>query len=105
MPVVLVGYPVKADAIAQYREQHGVNEYGCRPFVQHLESQLGVPTVLARVEDGDEDTNYICCFADYSGRPYSVDELECVAVPAAFRRLRMARSKLYHTHYVSNKFP
>ena len=86
----IVSYPVDHNAMGQYRRQRNLDGPNVRPFVQHLESEAGVPVVLARVDDDDAPNDsryYICCFADYSGHTYSAEELSSIPIPATFERL------------------
>ncbi|KAF8174411.1 hypothetical protein BJ912DRAFT_909955 [Pholiota molesta] len=92
LPSSLVGYRVSPDAIEHYRVQHDLPEYNNRPLLQNLESRVGVPLALVRVEPGDGDAQaateyYLCCFADYSGKPYDTEALSAIPIPPAFLRL------------------
>jgi hypothetical protein len=84
-----VGYPVSPEAIKQYREQHNLPEYNNRLLLRDIESKLGVPLTLVRVERDDtaDSDYYFCCFADYSGRQDNTEALNAIPVSPAFLRL------------------
>jgi hypothetical protein len=92
LPSVLVGYRVSPEAIERYRALNNLPEYNNRFLIQDLESKIGAPLALARVECDEGDggaasDHYLCCFADYSGRPYNSENLLAIPVPPAFHKL------------------
>jgi hypothetical protein len=91
LPSYLVGYRVSSEAIERYRALKNLPESNNRLLVQDLESKIGVPLALVRVErdegDGAASDHYLCCFADYSGRSYDSDDLLTIPVPPAFHQL------------------
>jgi len=89
LPSTLVGYRVSSEAIERYRALKNLPEYTNRSLLQDLESKVGIPLALVRVERDGEATSdhYLCCFADYSGRPYDSEDLLTIPVPPAFHQL------------------
>jgi hypothetical protein len=93
LPSCLVGYRISREAIKKYMALENLPEYNNRFLLQNLESKIGVPLALVRVErdqEGDEaacDHYYLCCFVDYSGRPYEPEDLLTIPVPPAFHQL------------------
>jgi len=92
LPTSLVGYPVSPEAVERYRVLKNLPQYDNRLLLQDLESEIGVPLTLARVERDAEDGGaapdyYICSFADYSGRPHDSANLLAIPVPPAFHQL------------------
>ncbi|KAF9442319.1 hypothetical protein P691DRAFT_681686 [Macrolepiota fuliginosa MF-IS2] len=85
--VSLVGYRVSSEAIERYRTLKDLPKYNHRLLVQDLESQVGVPLALVEVERDEEDDLYLCCFIDFSSRPYSPEDLLAIPVPPGFRQL------------------
>lgn len=89
IPCTLIGYRILNEAIERYRAEHSLPEINDRPLLQQLESTLGIPLALVRVELNDDTSSqehYLCCFADYN-RPYDVQALAALPVPRAFERL------------------
>ena len=89
LPSSLVGYCVSSEAIERYRALKNLPESNNRFLLQDLESRIGVPLALVRVERDDEAAcdHYLCCFADYSGRVYDSKDLLTIPVPLAFHQL------------------
>jgi hypothetical protein len=87
LPSSLVGYRVTFEAIESYRALKNLPKSNNRLLLQDLETKIGVPLALVRVERDEEDDYYVCCFADYSSRPYDAGDLLAVPVPPAFRQL------------------
>ena len=92
LPTSLVGYRVSYEAIEQYCDLKSPLMHSNRLLVEDFESKIGIPLALVRVESDEDggaapDHYYICCFADYSGRPYTTEELSAVPVPSAFHQL------------------
>ena len=95
LPISLVGYPVSPEAVERYCVLKNLPQYDNRLLLQDLESEIGVPLTLARVErdegeggdGGAAPDYYICCFADYSGRPHDSVNLLAIPVPSAFHHL------------------
>jgi len=81
----LVGYRVSHQSIQDYRD---LPQFGNRSILQDLESRIGLPLALACVEHDEDDRSdyYICCLADYSGRPYDCEELLAIPVPPVFHQ-------------------
>ena len=89
LPSSLVGFPVSPEAIDRYKN---LPEYNNRFLLQDLESKIGIPLALVRVErdewgGGAASDHYLCCFADYSGRLYESKDLSVIPVPPAFHQL------------------
>ncbi|KAF9442576.1 hypothetical protein P691DRAFT_810417 [Macrolepiota fuliginosa MF-IS2] len=87
LPSSLIGYRISSEAIERYRTLKNLPEYNNRFLVQDLESQVGVPLALVRIEHDEGDDHYLCCFVDYSSRPRSPEDLLAIPVPPAFRQL------------------
>jgi hypothetical protein len=92
LPSSLVGYRVSSEAIERYRALKNLPESNNRFLLQDLELKIGVPLALVRVERdrGDGEVvcdHYLCCFVDYSGRPYDSEDLLAIPVPPAFHQL------------------
>lgn len=92
IPSILVGYCVSSEAIERYRALKHLPESNNRPLLQAIALEIGVPLTLACVERGEEDGEatcdyYLCCFADYSGKPYNPEDLLNIPVPSAFHQL------------------
>jgi len=87
LPSSLIDYNVSLEAIERYRALKNLPQHNNRFLLQDLESKIGVPLVLARVERDEDDDYYFCCFADYSGKPYDIEELLAIPVSPAFHQL------------------
>jgi hypothetical protein len=91
IPSSLVGYRVSWEDIQRYRSLKNLPPHSNRPLIQDLESQIGIPIALVRIEDQGDDgassLHYICCFADYSSRFYRCEDLLAIPVPPAFLQL------------------
>ena len=92
LPCSLVGYRVSIEAIERYRSLKNLPEYNNRFLLQDLEPKIGTPLALVHVERDEEDGEaacnyYLCCFADYSGRPYDSEDLLTIPAPPAFCQL------------------
>lgn len=93
LPSCLIGI-ASPRTIERYRALKNLPEYNNRFLLQGLESKIGVPLALVRVECDEDDggaasDHYLYCFADYSGRPYAYDSenLLAIPVPPAFHQL------------------
>jgi hypothetical protein len=91
IPSSLVGYRVSYEDIEQYRALKKLPEHNDRLLIQDLESQIGIPLALVRIDDQGDDGAasfyYLCCFADYSSRPYRCEDLLAIPVPPPFDQL------------------
>jgi len=91
IPSSLIGYRVSYEEIERYRALKTLPEYNNRLLIQDLESKIGIPLALVCIDDqgddGAESCYYLCCFADYSSRPYRCEDLLAVPVPPAFHQL------------------
>src|SRR5882757_7950635 len=80
LPSSLVGYRVTFEAIESYRALKNLPKSNNRLLLQDLETKIGVPLALVRVERDEEDDYYVCCFTDYSSRPYDTGDLLAIPV-------------------------
>src|SRR5258708_34806449 len=92
LPSVLVGYRVSSEAIERYRALKNLPESNNRFLLQDLESKLGVPLALVRVDrdEGDGEAAcayYLCCFADDIARPYASADLLTIPVRPPLNQL------------------
>lgn len=83
MALVIYRVPLKLSKAIQALKNLPKSSH--RLLLQYLETKIGVPLALVRVDRDEEDGEaacdyYFCSFADYSCRPYDIEEL--LAVPA-----------------------
>ena len=85
IPIALVGYPVSWEFLEQYRILNSLPEYDNESLVHNLETKINTPIKLVCVDIYDvEETisnDYLCCFADFSGRPFEPQDLLDIPAP------------------------
>ena len=90
IPIALVGYPVSWESLEQYRILNSLPEYDNESLVHNLETKINTPVKLVRVDIYNVETisnDCLCCFADFSGRPFEPQDLLDIPVPLAFDQL------------------
>ncbi|PBK94338.1 hypothetical protein ARMGADRAFT_1164581, partial [Armillaria gallica] len=83
-PVVFIGYELEDDAL----DISNSPSEAVKSLLRVVESETSRPASIVRYDDSRGQThNFVCCFADLSGRTYSPEEIDAIPVPPGFFRV------------------